>query len=118
MTARHRAARGPQLARTAVASQIRRAGLPLAAGLALLVGCTSTSPSAPFRAPDVPTGALQLVAFDSCQAAMTGLRAAAKAAVGPYGFGGYGVAYGAEAGGAKRADAAAPPNAAGAPGAA
>jgi hypothetical protein len=66
----------------------------------------------------VPTGALQLVAFDSCQTAMAGLRAAAKAAVGPYGFGGYGVAFDAGTGAEKRADGPAPPNAAGAPGAA
>ncbi|HEX6871186.1 MAG TPA: beta-propeller domain-containing protein, partial [Micromonosporaceae bacterium] len=34
------------------------------------------------------TGSFQLVAFDSCDEALTNLRAAAKEVVGPYGFGG------------------------------
>src|SRR6266498_2856051 len=92
-----------------------RAGLSLAAGLALLAGCTAKSPSATFLDPGVPAGALRLVAFDSCQQALDALRGAAKAAVGPYGFGGATdiVALDA-AGGAERNRA---PNAAGAPGA-
>src|SRR6266508_3651761 len=57
-----------------------RAGLSLAAGLALLAGCTAKSPSATFLDPGVPAGALRLVAFDSCQQALDALRGAAKAA--------------------------------------
>src|SRR6266508_1369980 len=98
-----------------------RAGLSLAAGLALLAGCTAKSPSATFLDPGVPAGALRLVAFDSCQQALDALRGAAKAAVGPYGFGGGGgiVAFDAGSGAERKAgppDAAAP--GAGVPGAA
>jgi Beta propeller domain len=60
----------------------------------------------------VPAGALRLIAFDNCQHVLDGLRGAAKAAVGPYGFGGNDIVE-LQAGGAeKRADAPAPPNAA------
>jgi Beta propeller domain len=59
----------------------------LAAGLALVglavsgaVACTSEEPA--------PSGAYRLVFFDSCADALAGLRAATKAAVGPYGIGG------------------------------
>ncbi|MEV4754038.1 beta-propeller domain-containing protein [Micromonospora sp. NPDC049559] len=50
-----------------------------AAALVLLAGCTSQP--APRRDPAPPVGRLQLVAFDSCDEALAGLRAAAKASV-------------------------------------
>jgi len=60
-------------------------------GLALataggLAGCTGGQRTALFQDEDVPAGSFQLVAFDSCDAALDGLRTAAKAVVGPYGF--------------------------------
>jgi hypothetical protein len=63
------------------------AGTALAAGLVLLAGCTAESQATP--PPVGPAGGrFQLVAFDSCADALAGLRAAAKAYVGPWGFGG------------------------------
>lgn len=57
--------------------------------LTLLAGsAVATAPveSAPSPAPPAPA-ALRLVAYDSCAEALAGLRAAASAAVGPWGFG-------------------------------
>jgi hypothetical protein len=59
---------------------------PLAVGLVVLAGCTPRHNTTSFRDPDVPAGALRLVAFDGCDQAASALREAAKAAVGPYGF--------------------------------
>ncbi|GIG60117.1 hypothetical protein Lfu02_44890 [Longispora fulva] len=86
-------------------------GLVLATGLSL-VGCTPDEKAPVFQDPGVTTGSLRLVAYDSCQAAMDSLRAAAKSAVGPYGFGGYGPMF-AKGGDARAAEAA--PGAAGVP---
>lgn len=55
--------------------------------LALLVGCTDAPALAPPGTQPVPAGKLQLVAFDSCADALAGLKTAAKAYVGPWGFG-------------------------------
>lgn len=63
-------------------------GTALAAGLALLAGCTAAAAPAPLRDPIGAAGRFQLVSFDSCADALAGLRSAAKAYVGPYGFGG------------------------------
>ncbi|MGC4892933.1 beta-propeller domain-containing protein [Micromonospora sp. DT31] len=60
----------------------RTIGWTLAAALAL-TGCTASPPAGR----SVPAGGLRLVAFDSCDEALTQLRAAARAAVGPWGFG-------------------------------
>jgi len=65
-----------------------RVGLVLTAGLVLLSGCTSGGPALVHSDPAVP--ALKLVAFDSCAQLLTGLRAAAKESVGPYGLPGDG----------------------------
>jgi hypothetical protein len=68
----------------------RRWSIAATAGLLLLAGCTG-EPSAPTppRDPGVPSAPrFQLVAFDSCAEALTGLKKAASAAVGPWGFGG------------------------------
>ncbi|WP_412539581.1 beta-propeller domain-containing protein [Longispora sp. K20-0274] len=87
-------------------------GLVLATGLSL-VGCTPDDKAPVFQDPGVTTGNLRLVAYDSCQAAMDGLRAAGKSAVGPYGFGGgYGPMF-AKGGDARALEAA--PGAAGVP---
>ncbi len=56
----------------------------LAAGLLFLAGCTATAK--PHPSTHVPAGALTLVAFSSCDDLLDGLRAAAKATVGPYGL--------------------------------
>ncbi|MEV0607684.1 beta-propeller domain-containing protein [Polymorphospora rubra] len=57
-------------------------------GLTLLAGCTS-APQRPAPVdPGVPGGGFRLVAFDSCAEALKGLRTAARAYVGPWGFGG------------------------------
>src|SRR5262249_25443201 len=64
------------------------AALLLCAGLAIS-GCTpdrTTTTAAPTDEPPLPPGAIQLVAFDSCDAAPTNLRGALKEAVGPYGL--------------------------------
>ncbi|GAB3966122.1 beta-propeller domain-containing protein [Plantactinospora veratri] len=70
-------------------------GTAFVAGLALtgtlLTGCTSgPDPAAPAPPRDtgVPASGLRLVAFDSCPSALAGLRSAARAYVGPYGFAG------------------------------
>jgi uncharacterized secreted protein with C-terminal beta-propeller domain len=63
-----------------------RAGLSLFAGLILLAGCTHTRPTADLQR--LP--ALRLVAFDSCDDLLAGLRDATKESVGPFGFGGGG----------------------------
>jgi hypothetical protein len=55
-----------------------------AAGVLLVSGCTSHGTTGTDRA--LPAGAVKLVAFDSCDDLLKGLRTAAKAAVGPYGF--------------------------------
>ncbi|MFC6019034.1 beta-propeller domain-containing protein [Plantactinospora solaniradicis] len=68
-------------------------GTALVAGLALLsgtllAGCTDDpEPTPPPADPGVPAGGFRLVAFDSCTDALAQLRSAAKAYVGPYGFG-------------------------------
>jgi hypothetical protein len=65
------------------------AGCALVTTLALVAG-SSSAPSRHTPAPDpgVPAGGWQLVAFDSCAEALTQLKSAAKAYVGPWGFGG------------------------------
>ncbi|WP_262419285.1 beta-propeller domain-containing protein [Micromonospora chalcea] len=67
--------------------RFRTIGWTLAAALAL-GGCTA-SPSAdpPSTGRPVPAGGLRLVAFDSCDEALRQIRAAARAAVGPWGLG-------------------------------
>ncbi|MGE5827288.1 MAG: beta-propeller domain-containing protein [Micromonosporaceae bacterium] len=93
---------------------LRRAGLATMAGPLLLglglTGCSANGQTATFHDRGVPLGSFQLVAFDTCQTAVQSLRAAAKAVVGPYGFGG-GVYYGGE--GALRGAAPPAPQAAG-----
>jgi uncharacterized secreted protein with C-terminal beta-propeller domain len=59
-----------------------------AVALLSLSGCTGQSQHTTFVDPGVPLESLKLVAFDDCQDLLNGLRSAAKAAVGPYGFGG------------------------------
>jgi hypothetical protein len=59
----------------------------LVASLAALAGCTATATDPGRGGGPPPAGSFRLVAFDSCDEAITGLRTAAKAAVGPYGFG-------------------------------
>jgi uncharacterized secreted protein with C-terminal beta-propeller domain len=56
----------------------------------LLSSCTEDGRSSArqFKDPGVPVGSLKLVAFDSCADLLAGLRTAAKASVGPFGFGG------------------------------
>ncbi|MFE9689608.1 beta-propeller domain-containing protein [Micromonospora sp. NPDC005806] len=98
-------------------------GLALVASLALVTGCTADPVPAPPRDRGVPAGGFRLVAFDSCAAALQQLKTAAKAYVGPWGFGPMGdmrAFGGAEQAGApaaaKRADAAPGASAATAPG--
>ncbi|MGK5441452.1 beta-propeller domain-containing protein [Micromonospora sp. URMC 105] len=62
-------------------------GLALVAGLALVTGCTAEPVPAPPRDRGVPAGGFRLVAFDSCAEALKQLKTAAKAYVGPWGFG-------------------------------
>ncbi|MBE1486024.1 beta-propeller domain-containing protein [Plantactinospora soyae] len=68
-------------------------GTALVASLALLsgtllAGCTADpEPTPPPADPGVPASGFRLVAFDSCADALAQLRSAAKAYVGPYGFG-------------------------------
>ncbi|MEH0844864.1 beta-propeller domain-containing protein [Micromonospora sp. CPCC 205711] len=62
-------------------------GLALVAGLALVTGCTAEPVPVPPRDRGVPAGGFQLVAFDSCPQALRQLKTAAKAYVGPWGFG-------------------------------
>src|SRR4051812_50162507 len=59
------------------------AGLALVAGLGLLSGCTNDEP---YVDKGVPTGSYRLVAFDTCDDALEGLREATKATAGPYGL--------------------------------
>ncbi|MFC4019180.1 beta-propeller domain-containing protein [Micromonospora sp. GCM10011542] len=59
----------------------------MVAGLALVTGCTADPVPAPPRDRGVPAGGIRLVAFDSCQEALRQLKTAAKAYVGPWGFG-------------------------------
>ncbi|MEH0820750.1 MULTISPECIES: beta-propeller domain-containing protein [unclassified Micromonospora] len=65
-------------------------GLALVAGLALVTGCTAEPVPVPPRDRGVPAGGFRLVAFDSCAEALTQLKTAAKAYVGPWGFGSHG----------------------------
>ncbi|MER6590756.1 beta-propeller domain-containing protein [Micromonospora purpureochromogenes] len=62
-------------------------GLALVAGLALVTGCTAEPVPVPPRDRGVPAGGFQLVAFDSCPEALRQLKTAARAYVGPWGFG-------------------------------
>lgn len=63
------------------------AGLTLTLGLGLVSACTAATDAADaFVDHAVKPGSFSLVAFDSCVAALDGLRSAAKAVVGPYGF--------------------------------
>jgi hypothetical protein len=66
-------------------SRLGAAGLALGVGLGLLSACTSDD-SEPFVDKGVPTGSYRLVAFDTCDDALQGLREATKATVGPYGL--------------------------------
>lgn len=74
---------------TVVVARTVSVGLALSVGFGLLAGCTG-NPSAIFTDKGVPAGSFQLVGFSSCDDALRGLRNAAKAVVGPYGFGGGG----------------------------
>jgi len=58
--------------------------------IGLISSCTGEprTQAQEFKDPGVAIGTLKLVAFDSCAELTDGLRTAAKAAVGPYGFGG------------------------------
>ncbi|MET8089825.1 beta-propeller domain-containing protein [Micromonospora sp. NPDC005220] len=62
-------------------------GLALVAGLALVTGFTAEPAPAPPPDRGVPAGGFRLVAFDSCPEALRQLKAAARAYVGPWGFG-------------------------------
>ncbi|MGN9918488.1 beta-propeller domain-containing protein [Micromonospora palomenae] len=62
-------------------------GLALVAGLALVTGCTAEPVPVPPRDRGVPAGGFQLVSFDSCPEALRQLKTAARAYVGPWGFG-------------------------------
>lgn len=66
------------------------AGIALTVGLGLVSACSGGGQSASFVDGGVPAGSFQLVAFDTCDSALRGLRAAARSLVGPYGFGGGG----------------------------
>ncbi|MFB6394026.1 beta-propeller domain-containing protein [Polymorphospora lycopeni] len=66
----------------------RSAATGVLVGLTLLAGCTSAAPRPAPVDPGVPGGGFRLVAFDSCAEALAGLRTAARAYVGPWGFGG------------------------------
>jgi hypothetical protein len=69
-----------------------RIGTCFTAGLLLLSGCTSTgnesgtSTRRDDRAGPPAAGAIRLVAFDSCDDLIKGLRKAGRDSVGPYGF--------------------------------
>ncbi|MDG4827709.1 beta-propeller domain-containing protein [Solwaraspora sp. WMMD1047] len=67
-----------------------RAGLAALLGLVVLTACTATPTAAPPIATHPVPGGFRLVAFDSCAEALAGLRAAAQAYVGPWGFDGGG----------------------------
>src|SRR6478736_2493492 len=81
------------------------ATLALLTALAPLTACTASGGQGTLRPTD-SLGAVRLVAFDSCVSALESIRAAAKAAVGPYGFNSVG---GREAGTADLAGPALPP---------
>ena len=66
----------------------RAAHWSVAGLLLLLTGCSSTL----HHEPTFPAGSIRLVAFASCDDLLNGVRTAAKAAVGPYGFGNNGLA--------------------------
>ncbi|MEU5941062.1 beta-propeller domain-containing protein [Micromonospora sp. NPDC047548] len=94
-------------------TQARVRRLILVVSLSLVAGCTAEPAIAPPRDRGVPAGGFRLVAFDSCTEALQQLKTAAKAYVGPWGFGSNGnirTFGGAEQAGApaaaKRADAA------------
>ncbi|RZU75527.1 putative secreted protein with C-terminal beta-propeller domain [Micromonospora kangleipakensis] len=70
-----------------VMTPARVMGLALVVSLALLCGCTAERVPAPPRDRGVPAGGFRLVAFDSCAEALQQLKTAAKAYVGPWGFG-------------------------------
>ncbi|WP_187413608.1 beta-propeller domain-containing protein [Micromonospora sp. MP36] len=59
----------------------------LVVGLSLVAGCTAEPASAPPRDRGVPAGEFRLVAYRSCTEALQQLKTAAKAYVGPWGFG-------------------------------
>jgi uncharacterized secreted protein with C-terminal beta-propeller domain len=67
-------------------TRVRRWSYAAGTALLLLSGCTGEA-AAPDPVP-APAGRFQLVAFDSCAEALTGLKQAASAVVGPWGFGG------------------------------
>jgi beta propeller domain-containing protein len=67
-------------------ARLGAAGFALCAGLGFLSGCSKTVQAFGYTDPGVSAGSFQLVAFDSCDGALAGLRSAAKAVVGPYGF--------------------------------
>jgi hypothetical protein len=92
------------------------AGLALCVALAVFTGCTADDPSTGPVDEGVPTGSFRLVAFDSCDEALGGLRSALSAAIGPNGPS-HGPAIATDAESAPR-DAAVPQPANGAPGAA
>ncbi|MEV4627636.1 beta-propeller domain-containing protein [Micromonospora sp. NPDC049523] len=97
------------------------AGCALVGTLALVAasGTAPTTTRTPTRDPGVPATGWQLVAFDSCADALTRLKSAAKAYVGPWGFDGVALTDAMAAGRGQRAAVAGavPPAAAGAPGA-
>src|SRR2546430_1691243 len=66
---------------------VSRRTLPLAAAL-LLAACSSPPHSTPRSQATAP--AMRLVAYDTCQALLDGLRAATAKTVGPYGLPGQG----------------------------
>src|SRR5687768_5325520 len=61
-------------------------GASIAVGAGLLSGCTSTPRQPVTQQGVVPAGEFRLLAFDSCETALTSLREAASATVGPYGL--------------------------------
>jgi uncharacterized secreted protein with C-terminal beta-propeller domain len=99
----------------------RRAARSLAAlatalsAMVLLSSCTSGGHPSTFDEPGVPVGGLSLVAFDSCASLLDGVRAAARSAVGPYGFGGTMMPLESRAAAGTGSDSLAAPNAGSAP---
>lgn len=90
-------------------STARWLGAALGTGLVLVAGCTDRpTPAGTFRDPG-PSAEFRLVSFDSCDQAAQQLRAAARASVGPWGFGTGGRALADDAAtAAEEADGAAP----------
>lgn len=80
--------------------RLLRLGVATLALTALASGCTSDRATP--RTDNLPAGSFRLVAFDSCEATLTELRAAAKAVVQPYGLPGNGPIFAAAEGGVKR----------------